>query len=260
MSLLPFPVYLRMQYAQISYSKVVRLRDCRRCPETLMAISLGVSWPFSKHALHVRVYLHFCAWHGRVQIGLHVSHSVLHQVEGAGIAIAVISTVAAAVAEILAMRRGLATTNATAVGPYAGHSVIPTATIKSPVPSVDPIRQYMEGAAVAASSSTTTSTCGTHISVSTEAGRSDIVSVAAIGVTSAGFHRKKSGEQSPSNGHLGTQSVEAATAAAGVAGAVTAAGASGSASTIVALDHNGNPFGRVMSSSWHDSSFRSTAH
>lgn len=46
----------------------------------------------------------FYPWHARPQVGLHVPHHLLHAVEGAGIFIAVVSTVAAAVAEILAMR------------------------------------------------------------------------------------------------------------------------------------------------------------
>jgi hypothetical protein len=45
--------------------------------------------------------------HHHFHVGLHVPHALLHGVEGAGIAIAMVSTAAAAVAEMLAMRRSM---------------------------------------------------------------------------------------------------------------------------------------------------------
>jgi hypothetical protein len=46
--------------------------------------------------------------HQHFHVGPHVSHALLHAAEGGGLAIAVVSTLAAAVAEVVAMRRSAA--------------------------------------------------------------------------------------------------------------------------------------------------------
>lgn len=81
--------------------------------------------------------------HHHFQVGLHVPHHVLHAVEGAGIGIAVVSTVAAAAAEILAMRRvqALADAAAAATAAAAGKASHAAAAVptggKAGVASVD---------------------------------------------------------------------------------------------------------------------------
>ncbi|EFJ42337.1 hypothetical protein VOLCADRAFT_97607 [Volvox carteri f. nagariensis] len=157
--------------------------------------------------------------HQHFQVGLHVPHSVLHNVEGAGIAIAVISTVAAAAAEIMAMRRGLAIANAAAAAAAAAAGTaapgtvngVPhaTATAKAsaasdaaapPVPpNIDAIRRHVHASAAAAEGAATapsTPVNVTHGYVGTVAGKSGSASsVAVLGVLSAGWH--ENGRQQP---------------------------------------------------------------
>jgi hypothetical protein len=54
------------------------------------------------HALVVMGLLH-----NHFQVGLYIPHALLHLAESGGLVLAVISTLAAAGAELLAMRRGL---------------------------------------------------------------------------------------------------------------------------------------------------------
>lgn len=59
--------------------------------------------------------------HHHFNVGLHVAHHILHGVEGAGVGIAVVSTVAAAVAELLSLRKGAAAAVGHAAAGGAGH-------------------------------------------------------------------------------------------------------------------------------------------
>ncbi|GLI62676.1 hypothetical protein VaNZ11_005352 [Volvox africanus] len=141
--------------------------------------------------------------HQHFQVGLHVPHSVLHSVEGAGIAIAVISTVAAAAAEILAMRRNLAIANsaatAAATAPAASAAGAPQNSAANnggashlaanPVlPSVDVIRRHVNGADAAVSSAAGVTADNSLIA---SAGKSGSASIAALGVLSAAWNRQQ---------------------------------------------------------------------
>jgi hypothetical protein len=69
--------------------------------------------------------------HQHFHVGPHVSHTLLHAAEGGGLAIAVVSTLAAAMAEVVAMRRSAALA---AAADHGGKYVIdPTPTTKAAV-------------------------------------------------------------------------------------------------------------------------------
>ncbi|GIL69503.1 hypothetical protein Vretifemale_422, partial [Volvox reticuliferus] len=228
--------------------------------------------------------------HQHFQVGLHVPHSVLHSVEGAGIAIAVISTVAAAAAEILAMRRNLAIANtaaameasaaaASAAGAVHGSTAkkdgAPHLAMEAVLPSIDAIRRHVDGAGIAVSSATAVMADKAHGSVIASAGKSGSASIAALGVLSAveveertsavlkaaAMEAQITAATSPErHGPVAVSynaAVEAAaavvtaTVAAEVSAALMAGGSSANSSAIPRPADNANPSTGVLSSAWH---------
>lgn len=107
---MPCTVYRMPHHHTVPYT--VHSQDYERMMEerhernTLSTIGFAVAFLFDLLDVVAHLVIVVGLLHEYFHVGLHIAHGVLHAVENSGIAIAVVSTVSAAVAELLSLRAG----------------------------------------------------------------------------------------------------------------------------------------------------------